>query len=228
MSSCSRPSRVVIIFTKYPTPGYAKTRLIPAVGAQRAAEISGMLSERIVNTVRRLISSHGLPSTVSRIFFAAKGNDEDEIQQMRTWLGYPKESFADRELMVRQASGDLGNRLTAAFAACFEEGASKVVVVGSDIPEIDATILSEAFTRLDDSDIVIGPSEDGGYYLLGMKECHVVLFQGIAWSTETVCEQTTELAKQAGLSIHMLSKLRDIDIPEDLPYLERVLGDKPS
>jgi len=93
---------------------------------------------------------------------------------------------------------------------------SKAIIIGSDCPEISPDIINEAFTQLDSHDVVIGPTYDGGYYLLGMNEMTPELFKNIAWSTETVFDQTIEIIKNAQLSHAVLEKLSDLDYLEDL------------
>lgn len=211
----------VLIFTKYPTPGYAKTRLIPAVGAERASDISRQLTERIVSVVRSLLLSSPLASSpISRIHYASNTDDADDENRMREWLSEPHAAVSRREVFLRQSKGDLGYRLKAAFAASFRDDARKVVVVGADIPEIDIEVLQQAFTKLDYFDVVIGPAQDGGYYLLGMKQLHPLLFRGVPWSTDRVFEVTMRVAKEEGLSVVELPTLRDVDLPDDLPYFD--------
>lgn len=219
-----KPVHHVMIFTKYPTPGYAKTRLASEIGSEKAAEISRKLSERIVRTVRKFICSSGTQTILSRIHFATKTNDNADLQLMREWLGTIEKPYEIREELIRQVSGGLGERLTTAFADSFKQDASKVIVVGADIPEISTQILGEAFKRLDDMDVVIGPTEDGGYYLLGIKERHAELFRGVSWSTDSVCETTVRIATGAGLSVGKLCMLRDVDVPQDLPYMDKIFS----
>lgn len=229
LPSFSNASIHVLVFTKYPTPGYAKTRLIPAVGKECAADISRQLTERIVSVVRSLLCS--LPfasSVVSRIHYTSTGADGDDAKRMREWLGAPDESSKDRETFVPQSKGDLGQRLDAAFAASFRDGAQKVVVVGADIPDIDVGLLEESFTKLDGADIVIGPAQDGGYYLLGMKQVHSGLFRDMPWSTERVFEVTMGIAAEEGLSVAKLRTLRDVDLPEDVTYFDNVFNSSGS
>lgn len=210
----------VLIFTKYPTPGYAKTRLIPAVGKARAADISRQLSERIVAVVRSLLTSSPLaPQLTSRIYYASSAAERGEKERMREWLG-THDLAESREVLLAQTNGDLGHRLHAAFCASFRDGARKAVVVGADIPEIDAALLEDAFKQLDQADIVIGPAQDGGYYLLGMKTPCSFLFKNVPWSTSQVFETTISLAKARKLSLATLRSLRDVDLPSDLPYYD--------
>lgn len=215
----------VLIFTKYPTPGYAKTRLIPAVGAERAADISRQLTERTVSVVRSLLLSSSLASSlVSRIHYASSSDDVKDENCMREWLGEPDAAFSHREFLLPQNKGGLGDRLDAAFAVSFRDNACKVVVVGADIPEIGTEVLENAFTKLDHVDVVIGPAQDGGYYLLGMKQLYSRLFRSVPWSTERVFDVTMRIAKEEGLSVAKLPTMRDVDVPDDLPYFDSLFA----
>lgn len=214
-----QPSNHVLIFTKYPIAGYAKTRLIPAVGAERAAEISRMLTHRAINTARSFLKCSPHPATL-RIHLASSTQQSADLSE--EWLGQPDSRSVSRESFHEQKDGDLGQRLSAAFAASFEDGAGKALVIGADIPEIDADLLIEAFQRLEGVDLVVGPAADGGYYLLGMKKLHLRLFENIPWSTEVVYAITIAKAEEMGLSVFNLRTLRDVDLPEDLPYFEEV------
>ena len=109
--------------------------------------------------------------------------------------------------------------MSAAFEEVFRDGGSqkplKVLIVGSDCPLLSAEIIDEAFLKLDKSDIVLGPAEDGGYYLLGMKKMNTELFEGVSWSTEKVLNETLDKAAGLGLSVAFTPSLFDIDTEED-------------
>lgn len=212
----------ILIFTKYPTPGFAKTRLIPSEGPQGAAVISRQLTQHCVATVRNFLASN---DALSIIYFTA--NESITAQQMRQWLHYPEnDTIRNHELIQPQSSGDLGQRMSAAFSTSFQNAAEKVLIIGTDIPEIDEHLLAEAFAKLDHFDLVIGPAADGGYYLLAMKTFHPELFTNIQWSTDKVCSATLAKAQALNLCTHKLRILRDIDLPEDVPYLRQVFAKK--
>lgn len=202
----------VLVFTKYPVPGFAKTRLIPRLGKSGSAAVSRQLSERCMKSVRDYIQGLSGPSTTKvRVYFAGADTAENA---METWLG-----CKEGEKYVPQIEGGLGDRLSSAFADSFRDGANKVVVVGTDIPEVSAAVLQNAFKQLDRHDTVIGPARDGGYYLLGMKAMHVQLFSDIPWSTDQVMALTKQRAEDNGLSLAILETLRDVDTPDDLEYV---------
>ncbi len=114
-----------------------------------------------------------------------------------------------------QHSGDLGSRMEHAFNEVLDHE-EKAVIIGSDCPEITSEIIEEAFYKLDLADVVMGPTYDGGYYLLGMKAKHSALFQDIAWSSDKVFDQTKQKIIEQGLLFTLLQKLSDLDYKEDL------------
>jgi rSAM/selenodomain-associated transferase 1 len=114
-----------------------------------------------------------------------------------------------------QHPGDLGERMQQAFETAFSAGAQKVVIIGSDCPELSGALLDQAFATLDHADFVLGPVPDGGYYLLGMKAPAPALFEDIAWSTETVREKTLEKMAALGKTCALLPVLADIDTEAD-------------
>jgi uncharacterized protein len=215
----------ILVFTKYPHPGFAKTRLIPAVGAASAADISRKLTERCMRTVRAHCRSAGSETVV---YYATRGGG-DESAIMDAWLAPP--GRGDPTRFAAQGEGDLGDRLAAAFQASFSEmsviGARrKVLVVGVDIPELSATVLEAAFGALDTHDTVVGPAADGGFYLLGMRAPADGVFCNVRWGSDAVFEETERNIASLGLSMCVLKMLRDVDLPEDLPYYEHVCGER--
>jgi rSAM/selenodomain-associated transferase 1 len=115
-----------------------------------------------------------------------------------------------------QQEGDLGARLEATFKGLFKQGAEKTIIVASDVPDISAVDIEQAFSALDKADMVIGPCTDGGYYLIGLKRLYPELFTGIDWSTNAVYRQTLIAANKLGLRIHSLHQLDDVDTEDDL------------
>jgi uncharacterized protein len=178
----------VALFTRWPEPGKAKTRLIPALGADGAAALHKRLTERAVATVR----SSGLPLEVRSTGAAP--------QAFRDWLG-------EDVTVVDQGEGDLGARLARAAEA------TPVLLLGADVPDVTAALLAEAAAGLASQPLVIGPAEDGGYWLLGLSVPMPQLFAGVAWGTETVFAET--LAR-APVPPALLPMLADLDRPEDL------------
>jgi rSAM/selenodomain-associated transferase 1 len=202
----------LLIFTRYPEVGTSKTRLIPALGAEGAASLQQRLAERLFRLAPALLAREGIATMV----LISGGEDK----AVNLWL--------DELHWQRQVEGDLGRRMATAFARAFQAGMGRVVLVGTDIPDIDLAILAEAFAALRRGGAVIGPSHDGGYYLLGLSATLAsallpTLFTGIAWSTAQVYDQTLARLRAAGCPVVGLPRLADIDLPADLP-LARARG----
>jgi rSAM/selenodomain-associated transferase 2/rSAM/selenodomain-associated transferase 1 len=199
----------LLVFTRYPEPGSAKTRLISALGAERAADLQRQMTEHLMGEARKLLAIH--PVSV-RICF-----DGGDLQRLRAWLGAEWD-------YAPQGGGDLGRRMAAAFESAFRDGAERTLLVGSDIPDLTAPILFQAFRELERSELVLGPAEDGGYYLIGLQRsafglAGARLFSGIHWGTDAVFEQTLNAAEE--LSRSLTERLADVDRPEDLGAWER-------
>jgi hypothetical protein len=192
----------LIVFTRYPEIGKTKTRLIPAIGAEKAAEIQCQMTEYTLKTVAQTGTHFDV-----NIFF--NGGSLDLMQQ---WLGI-QYSYQP------QANGDLGKKMYSAFENCFNSGSRQVVIIGIDCPSLSSKILHQAFTALDTNQMVIGGADDGGYYLLGLTQLAKSLFENIHWGTETVFAQTMTIAQKLHYKIYQLPILKDIDRPEDLDQL---------
>ena len=183
----------IIIFIKNPVAGKAKTRLAKDVGDDTALAIYKSLLN-----YTRVISL--LVSAKRYLFYGGEIlNDE-----------WDESSFVKK----LQSGSDLGERMSNAFTDVLQEH-SKVIIIGSDCPQLDLITISEAYQALDDHDFVIGPSQDGGYYLIGMKELNADVFNDISWSTDTVCSQTIEKIKASNKTYNLLRKLSDVDYKED-------------
>jgi len=190
----------VIVFGRYPIPGRVKTRLIPALGRVAAADLQRRLTEKTLHTVRAYALKHH-----ARIELCFEGGSRERISR---WLGYGP-------VVSMQGEGGLGDRMLNAFERAFGTGCERAVLLGTDIPNLGRGHLEEAFDALHGSDVVIGPSTDGGYWLMGLKR-PVDVFGGIPWGTEKVLEGTLELAKRLGLRTRILNPLTDIDTLDDL------------
>ena len=198
------PADRLILFARYPVPGQAKTRLIPALGPEGAARLHRRLTEHAVAVARA--AGRGARAGLTICFTGAPRRD------FRRWLG------ADLAYAA-QPVGDLGARLRHAFSSAFRDGARRVIVFGADIPDISPQILIQAFAGLDAHDVVLGPAADGGYYLIGLKRDVPVLFSGISWGTELVRGQTHAVIGSLGLSVAELPTLGDVDLPVDAAAL---------
>ena len=180
----------VVLFTRYPEPGKAKTRLIPAIGAERAAQVHRTLTER---TVQAVLES-GLALEVRA-------------------TGAPMEAFADwlgAISFVDQGAGDLGERLARAGPPY------PTLFIGSDAPDLTADLLRNSADALGHADAVIGPAQDGGYWLLGLVRPVEGVFDEIDWGTDVVFSQTIARLAAAGIDPVVLPQLADCDRPEDL------------
>ena len=193
--------RAILLFVKYPEPGKVKTRLAATLGAERAAAIYRQLVAAVLA---------GLPGGDDLIVVFDPPEKRAEVAE---WL---QGLLAERRvLFTAQAAGDLGARLERAFAEAFAQGWEKVAVIGSDCIGLTAAVFSETWRALETHDAVLGPSVDGGYYLLALKQPCAALFHGIAWSTDAVRAQTLARARAAGRSVHELAALPDIDTEAD-------------
>jgi len=206
--SMASVQEIILIFTKYPLPGQCKTRLIPALGAEKAADLQREMTRTIVDTVESYIQ--GQP-TALEIY-----HEGGSRTSMRSWLG-------GEHIYKRQSRGDLGQRMHAAIAGhlgCYQS----VILIGSDCPSVSGAHLAAGFTALKQGDIVVGPAHDGGYYLIGIgksisAEALASVFTDIPWGGPEVLERTLERIARLKLNCHLLPKLHDIYTPDDLKYL---------
>jgi uncharacterized protein len=194
-------SELLMIFSRYPIAGQAKTRLIPALGAAGAAQLQRQM------TVQTLAMA--LHCQVPLQIRFCGGSQ----QQMQDWLG----AEFDYQL---QGEGDLGDRMARSFAAGFGAGYDRIIIIGTDCPQIEPDLIQAAFSQLHQKDLVLGVAADGGYYLIGLRQMLPEIFQNIAWSTELVLVQTLAIADRLSISYGLLKTLSDIDRPEDLVHVQ--------
>jgi len=188
----------IVIFAKAPVPGKVKTRLVPALGEVGAA----LLAQRM------------LADTIDRALAAGLANSElcaTPHPADPQWAGHLPAGVR----LADQGKGDLGQRLAAAATRVLN-GGERVLLIGTDCPELDAARLSDAAAQLDRHDAVIIPATDGGYVLLGLARTDPSLFADIAWSTGTVAETTIARIRMLGWSLFIGDTLSDIDEPADL------------
>ncbi|MHC4470049.1 MAG: TIGR04282 family arsenosugar biosynthesis glycosyltransferase [Planctomycetota bacterium] len=198
----------ILVFLRHPEPGKAKTRLIPALGAEGAATLYRRMAERVAGVVRTL-DRPGL----DRIAYFEPAEREAEIAD---WMG---PAFR----VVPQPETGLGGRLEAGFAAAFESGARRVIALGSDCVEITPALLAEALDALREADAVVGPARDGGYWTVGLSRPFPDLFRDIPWSTGEVLTRSRAKLEAAGLTVRILPELADVDRPEDLDRVADLL-----
>lgn len=191
----------LILFVKYPSPGKVKTRLGTTIGMEPAAR----LYRKFAETSFMIAAEMSKHSTKVYVWFAPGG----EPSAVQSWVGHEHFVYAE------QKGDSLGDRMHHAFREVFRVGATKAVILGTDIPELDAAIVTEAFEKLCSHDVVLGPSTDGGYYLLGMAAPGHDLFDGVPWSTPEVFPATLRLIEKHHANAAFLPQLSDIDTLED-------------
>ncbi len=189
----------LIIFVRNPVPGKVKTRLAYTMGNEMALAIYKKL----------LLHTHAITKElpVDKFVFYAEPFEADNFN---IW------TYEDGGFMIREQQGiDLGGRMKNAFERLFQKQYRKVCIIGSDCMALTATCIETAFAQLHHSEVVIGPSVDGGYYLLGMRQLHLPLFEDKAWSTAQVLRSTMADLQRMQLSYKLLPVLSDIDTEED-------------
>lgn len=191
-------ARRLLIFLKYPTPGQVKTRLASALGNTAAADVYRTCVESTLRAMQGFRQE--------AVLWVAQA---EALQACRHWLG-PEWNFQAQQ-------GDaLGERLIHATDQAFTQTAGPVVVIGTDSPWLSAQTVEAAFGSLRRNDVVLGPSQDGGYYLIGLRRNLPGVFENVAWSTATVYRQTLENTKRLGLSVESLTMGYDVDTIADL------------
>ena len=206
----------LIIFTRYPVPGKTKTRLIPALGEQGAADLHSRLAEY---TLLNLLTLGWDQSLEIGIYYS--GGDR---LLMETWFNPIISSFLTNNPNLNinplsyhpQFGEDLGQRMQGAFEDGFKHQIEKIIIIGTDCPDLSPHLIEEAFVALNCQDVVLGPASDGGYYLIGLSQSFPMLFKHIDWGSDRVLTQTKEIIKQEKLSVYDLPVLTDIDRPDDL------------
>ena len=189
---------MLLIFMRYPEKGKVKTRLARSVGEEKALEVYKALLDHTFEMAN-------MAAADKAVFMV------DQVREYQPMVQYHFPIFLQR-------GSDLGERMQKAFEQAFEQGYQKVVIMGSDCPGITEDILNEAFFQLGDKDAVIGPAEDGGYYLLGLKKMIPELFSNKTWSTENVMLDTLIDLQNAEATYAFLPTLRDIDTVDDLAF----------
>lgn len=196
-----------IVFAKPAIPGTVKTRLVPPLTAEQAVEFHLAALSDVLDVVRQV---------TPRLRLLVAG-DTAAIEDFRR-------RHPDLEIEA-QVGADLGARLSRAFDDAFRSGARRVVVVGSDHPSLPPSHLRRIVDRLESRDVVIGPSEDGGYYAVGIRRdgwpAAKALFLAIPWSTPDVLGETLDRARAAGIDVELAPTWYDVDTPEDLERLRR-------
>jgi rSAM/selenodomain-associated transferase 1 len=187
------------LVAKFPEPGRVKTRLARDIGFEDAAKVYKTIAEGVFRKTRSETTDY------ERVIFYSPAEMRLSFEE---WL--------PGETLMPQRGGDVGEVMQNALEEMFASGAEKTVLSGVDIPDLNRDIIIDAFSRLDNADIVIGPAEDGGYYLIGMKSLHREVFRKIPWGTDAVFAETISVIKEIGLKYEAVDKLFDVDRLEDL------------
>ncbi len=185
---------LLLIFTRNPEFGKVKTRLARDIGHQAALDIYKFLLAHTVKICTPL-------DTEKAVYYS------EEIPNNDLWNAAVFQK-------KKQVGEDLGERMQNAFAEGFHLGYSKIIIIGSDLYDIETKDLEQAFNVLNNHEIVIGPAEDGGYYLLGMKQLHPKLFKNKNWGTATVLQDTINELKKSNYKL--LEKRNDVDLYSDI------------
>ena len=188
---------LLIIFYRNPELGKVKTRLAASIGDEKALAIYLNLSAHTRDVTENL--------TMDKALYYSDFTDREDNWSL---------THFKKEI---QTGRDLGERMRNAFAAGFEQGYQKIVIIGTDCFELTPEIIKQSFERLDHHDTVIGPALDGGYYLLGMKKLIPEVFRNKTWSTESVCTETMKDFERLNLGYSLSPPLRDVDEVKDLP-----------
>jgi uncharacterized protein len=186
----------LIVFAKAPRPGGVKTRLAETLGEPAAHAAYQQLLDTVLQQMTPL-------KNVELRF-----TPDDAESEVRPWLRKGWE-------MTGQGNGDLGARLDRAFQSAFANGAARVVIIGSDCPEVTPADIEAAWAALFSQDVVLGPAVDGGYWLIGLRGAQPGLFAGIPWSTGAVLQETIKRSLAAALTVRLLRELPDVDTEAD-------------
>ena len=198
------------MFAKYWEAGHVKTRLAAGIGEAQAAEIYRLF-------VATLVERFATTADARQLVYAPL----ERAAEMKSAAGMHWQ-------VVAQSDGDLGQRIHSFFEQSLAGGAERVVLIGSDSPTLPVEFVDDAFEMLRDHDLVLGPSHDGGYYLVGASARTPPIFTGVDWSTSRVLQQTLARAAAARLRHKLLPKWYDVDTRDDLDHLIRSLDQSPT
>lgn len=187
-------------------PGDVKTRLIPHLSSLEAADLYKCFVSDTLSTIFQI-------STQSKLLIAYQPNSK---MADLSWLGL--KSTPD---FFKQDGRSLGERLAHAFGIAFGRGSQHVVIIGCDSPTLPKLNIDQAFNALNDGDIVLGPSTNGGYYLIGLSRPCLNLFENVCWSTDQIFERTAQNAQAQGYRLRVLNQHYDVDTVDDLRNLHR-------
>ena len=198
--------KALITFFKNAEAGKVKTRLAATLGNEKALLIYNAL---VIHTIA-----------------IAENVDADRFVFYSSHITVNDE-WEDKTFFKRlQKGNDLGERMCNAFDSLFSEGYNSICIIGSDCPALTTEIIDKGFNASGNTDVVIGPAKDGGYYLMGLKKINTDLFRNILWSTTNVLSQTLDVCARMDLSVHLLEELSDVDVEDDLADMQTFLPGK--
>lgn len=214
----------LMVFARFPEVGKCKTRLIDALGAQGAADLHRGMTVHTLDWAQRLLDTK---RCTLQVHFS--GGDRNAMAQ----------AFGESLQYIPQVDGDLGAKMRSAFDHATSTGASKILVVGTDCPELDEMYAQQAFDALNSHEVCFAPALDGGYALLGIRldssqpeniqdRVYDALFKSIAWGTERVLRQTLDALSALPCRVCLLRAVCDVDYPKDLDVWERVQTGQPT
>ncbi len=193
----------LVVLARWPAPGRCKRRLASSLGAEAAARVQARLTGHTLAVARQLARQLGI-----ELVLAVDGLAPRAARRLGGQLGVGR--------IVLQGGGGLGVRMQRQFQRAATERARRVVLIGSDLPQLERADLASAFAALDHQQAVLGPACDGGYWLIGLRRPEPALMEGIAWGSEQVLEQTLAALARRGLEPALLPWRRDLDRGEDL------------
>jgi hypothetical protein len=201
-----RGRNCIVVMARKPSPGLTKTRLAAALGDEAAASVYEAFLLDTIATCRRVDA---------RLLVSYAPDSPGAAHYFR--------SIAPEAMLVVQPDAPFGARLAAGMQAAFGGGRERVAIIGSDIPHMESVWLDDAFASLDDHDVALGPTHDGGYYLLALRSPEPRLFDDIDWSSGRELEQTRSRASQLELRVKDVQRTFDIDNIADLSALQELI-----
>ena len=195
----------LIVFARAAHAGQVKTRLAREIGDQAAVDAYKTLMEQLLANLRAVFN-------VELRFTPDSARAEFESWLQPGWH------------LATQGEGDLGQRLARAFQESFAAGSQRVAIIGSDCPAVTVQDIHSAWRSLLTHDVVLGPARDGGYWLIGLCRPQPGIFENIPWSSAAVLETTLTRVREAGLTVHRLRTLADVDTVEDWEEFNRPCG----
>ncbi|MCQ9208759.1 MAG: TIGR04282 family arsenosugar biosynthesis glycosyltransferase [Omnitrophica bacterium] len=201
--------RRLIVFAKEPTKDKVKTRLSTGLSASGCLNLYKAFLKDTINLVKNIRCTEKI------LAYDSDGQSPHYLRRI-----------APHFTFYQQKGKDLGIRMHNAFKFAQKKTTAKTVILGSDSPSLPLNFIKKAFKQLEKCDLVVGPSLDGGYYLIGLKEPSIKLFKGISWSSESVLEDTIKRAKVLKKKVALLDRWYDVDSPEALQHLKADLKKK--